>query len=117
MTFRPLFFLPRAWLRWAYIQAISERLFDTPFGWLFTSWDKHGIWFTHKGDEVMWTWPWRRGGLAPFISMSMSGTGEFGDARFRSLGELDDAWNGYFAAISTLKEIEDWDVTVGDAIS
>jgi len=76
---------------------------DTPFLALFTTVDRAGIWFPYKGDEVLWTWPWRRdrgdgwkGG--PFISVGFSGTGEFGDARFNSLKELDEMWDDYFNA-------------------
>jgi len=60
--------------------------------------DRGGIWFPYKGDEVLWTWPWRRKGLAPFVSVGFSGTGEWGDARFWSLKELDSQWEAYFNA-------------------
>ena len=105
LCFTPLFFLPRSALRWAYDQVYFEHLMDTPFVVLFTSVDKHGIWFPYKGDEVLWTWPWRRReregdnrGKAPFISVGMSGNGEWGDARYWTLKELDKDWDEYFAA-------------------
>lgn len=104
MTFRPLFFLPRRWLLWAYKQALWERLFDTPVCLLFTSWDSHGVWFPWRGDEVLWTWPWTRKGLPPLVSLLASGTGEFGDSRFKSLAELDGFWRDYEIAIEVVHD-------------
>lgn len=54
--------------------------------------DRWGIEFSHGVDRVLWLWPWRRQGGPAFISIYLSGTGEFGDARFASLRELRDAW-------------------------
>lgn len=97
MTLRPLFFLPRSFRRWAYEQACSEKLMEY---WvvrvIFCSIDKYGILFPYKGDEVIWTWPWRRKGLAPFISLSFSGDGSFSDARYWTLEELDKARRRFF---------------------
>ena len=92
MTFRPLFFLPRPALRWAHNQAYAEKLMKH---WvvraIFCTIDKYGIWFPYKGDEVMWKWPWRRKhDPRPFVSLVFSGNGEFGDAAFWSLREIDD---------------------------
>lgn len=98
MTFRPLFFLPRCVWLWAYNQAMWERLLDTPFGCLFWSADSLGIEFWYKGDIVIWTWPWRRYNRGPFISLGFSGTGEWGDARYWTLDELDREWDMYFDA-------------------
>lgn len=55
--------------------------------------DRVGIDFPHAGDIVIWTWPWCRKGLPKFISVGLSGTGEFGDARFHTLAELRKAWD------------------------
>jgi len=115
MKFRPLFFLPRPALLWAYRQAMSERLLDTPFGWLFTSWDSHGVWFSYKGDEVLWTWPWTRAGKAPFISLGFSGNGDFGDARYWTLAELDKDWDGYFDAERQMAERDEQDARFQEA--
>lgn len=108
MTFRPLFFLPDSWLRWAYEQAYAEKLMKH---WIvraiFCSVDGLGIWFPYNGDEVLWLWPWERQeregdnrGKAPFISLGFTGTGEWGDAKYWTLQELDRHWDEYFEALS-----------------
>lgn len=107
MTFRLLFFLPRKALRWVYDQAHAEHLMDTPVALLFISIDSLGIWFPYKGDEVVWTWPWRRKGLAPLISLTMSGTGEWGDARYWTLKELDNVWEMFYKACDEAPEMEE----------
>jgi hypothetical protein len=61
---------------------------------------KHGVWFHYKGDEVLWLFPWRRVGKEKFVSLLFSGTGEFGDARFNSLRELDLAWDEFERAMA-----------------
>ena len=78
---------------------------DTPFLLFFITIDRGGIWFPYKGDEVLWTWPWtrreRKGDnrrKAPFISVGMSGNGEWGDARYWTLKELNRDWDEYFTA-------------------
>lgn len=63
--------------------------------WLFAEPHRWGIDFPYKGDEVMWTWPWRRNGQPKYISLAFSGTGEFGDARFNTLQEIDAAWGAF----------------------
>ncbi len=69
------------------------RICYTPFKYLFCSIDKLGIQFWHKGDEVIWVFPWKRkNNKNKFISISFTGTGEFGDATFESLSELDKYW-------------------------
>lgn len=95
MTFTPLFFLPRSARIWAFHQAMAEHLLDTPVVALFASADFIGIEFWYRGDTVIWTWPWRRKGLAPYISLGFTGTGSLGDARFWTLGEIDATWKGY----------------------
>lgn len=113
LAFQPLFFLPRRALCWAYDQAYAEHLMDTPFAALFITIDRGGIWFPYKGDEVLWTWPWsrreRKGdnrGKAPFISIGFSGNGEFGDARFWTLKELDQSWEEYENACREISDRE-----------
>lgn len=52
-----------------------------------------GVEFIYKGDPVIYLWPWHRGPDArPWVSIGLSGTGEFGDARFHSLAEMDRVW-------------------------
>lgn len=60
-----------------------------------------GLEFPHRGDSVIWLWPWQRAGKGKFISLGFTGNGEWGDARFGSLAELDRAWEDYFAAEAT----------------
>lgn len=79
---------------------------DTPFLVFFITMDKAGVWFPYKGDEVLWRWPWRRKGLAPFTSTAFSGTGEWGDARFWSLRELDSQWEAYYTACEAAELME-----------
>lgn len=57
---------------------------------LHTYIDKTGIEFYYHGDWVIWLWPWKRRS-DKYISISLSGTGEFGDAKFSSLKEIDEA--------------------------
>lgn len=49
------------------------------------------LWFYYKGDEIGWNFKKKY-----WISIGFSGTGEFGDATFKSLKLLDKAWNEYF---------------------
>lgn len=58
--------------------------------------DRIGIEFHRKGDTIIWIWPWRR--TEPdkrYISVGFSGNGEFGDAVFATLREIDEAWEGF----------------------
>jgi len=58
---------------------------------------KNGVWFWRDGDEIMYIWPWRReGDRFKFISLQFSGDGSFGDAKFKSLKDIDKAWGDYF---------------------
>ena len=59
-----------------------------------------GIMFWHNGDEVIWTWPWKRNKKPKFISLLFSGNGDFGDARFNSLKEIDEFWKEYERAVT-----------------
>lgn len=54
--------------------------------------DRFGVEFSRSRDTIIWLWPWRRNGLPKFISVGLSGTGEFGDARFPTLESIDEAW-------------------------
>ena len=69
---------------------------------------KHGIWFWRKGDEVLYLWPWARKnhGKGKFVSLLFSGTGEWGDATFSSLKELDSQWEEYSNYGSKMINIE-----------
>lgn len=62
--------------------------------------DRLGIQFGYHGDDVIWTWPWKRDGRGAYISLGFTGTGEWGDARYRTLKEIDDEWDNYFEACS-----------------
>jgi hypothetical protein len=57
------------------------------------SFDRLGVEFPWKGDTVIWLWWWKRNGLPKYISGGFSGNGDFGDARFRTLAEIDKAWD------------------------
>ncbi len=55
--------------------------------------DKWGIAFEHKGDSVIWLWPWKRNFSKnkPFYSISFGGC-------FDTLYDLDLEWFCYFTA-------------------
>lgn len=55
------------------------------------SYSNHILWCYYKGDEAGWNFKKKY-----WISCGFSGTGEFGDACFLSLKELDGQWNEYF---------------------
>lgn len=57
------------------------------------SFDRIGVEFPRNGDTVIWLWWWRRNGLPKYISVGFSGNGDFGDARFHTLAEIDKAWD------------------------
>lgn len=65
-------------------------LFYSPF--IPLGFDNIGFRFWWRGDDIWWTWPWKRKGLPKYISLGFSGTGEFGDARFHTLKEIDKMW-------------------------
>ncbi len=89
---------------------LDWRLANTPVKWLFARADKSGVEFFYKGDTVIWLWPWRRKDKKlKFISLFFSGTGEFGDAMFSSLKQLDEAWRDCEEALSKLSENSDGD--------
>lgn len=53
--------------------------------------DKIGFDFYYKGDTVIWSWKKKK-----WISCGFSGNGQFGDACFNTLKDLDNEWNKYF---------------------
>ena len=55
---------------------------------LFLLIDRNGIWWYHKGDEVLWIYPWRRRGYK-YVSLMCEGC-------FQSIDELDKFWDEYF---------------------
>jgi hypothetical protein len=57
------------------------------------SFDRLGVEFPWNGDIVIWLWWWRRNALPKYISVGISGNGDFGDARFHTLAEIDAAWD------------------------
>ena len=54
--------------------------------------DKLGVEFPWNGDTIIWLWWWKRNGMPKYISVGFSGNGDFGDARFHTLAEIDAAW-------------------------
>lgn len=72
------------------------RMCYPPWCFLLSSFDKFGIEFPWKGDTIIWNWPWRnKNEKRRFISIGFSGTGEFGDARYNSLAEIDKDWQKF----------------------
>lgn len=79
--------------------------------WTQISFNGLGIEILYKGDNVIWTWPWHRQWkgqkLGPWISLGFTGTGEWGDARFWTLKQLDGQWDLYFKAEADTAKL--WD--------
>lgn len=67
---------------------------------------KNGVWFWRKGDELMWLYPWARKHYEgrKFLSLLATGTGQFGDAAFYSLKELDSYWKKVESAFGQINE-------------
>lgn len=64
--------------------------------------DKHGIEFSHRGDDVLWLWPWRREKWSRrYISFGFDGV-------FSTLRELDKLWEDYFAAQRRRRAMVEW---------
>jgi hypothetical protein len=57
------------------------------------SFDRLGVEFPWNGDTVIWLWWWKRNRLPKYISVGLSGNGDFGDARFHTLAGIDAAWD------------------------
>jgi hypothetical protein len=54
--------------------------------------DRFGVGFIHKGDEVIWLWPWMRSHQRrAWLSIGF-------EAEFMTLRDLDQEWEGYFEA-------------------
>jgi hypothetical protein len=65
-------------------------------------WIRHtGIPFRYNGDYIILRYPWQKG--KRWISILASGNGEFGDACFNSLKDIDDFWRS-FMDLSTCKK-------------
>lgn len=70
--------------------------YDTPLCFITLSFNKRDLEFQYKGDTVIWLYPWVRPEREKrFISLTFSGTGEFGDACYASLKELDKEWDDF----------------------
>jgi hypothetical protein len=71
--------------------------------------NKRGIWFFYKGDEVMYIYPWKRGVDKEwkFISLQFSGNGDFGDVKFKSLKDMDKAWDDYSKVSGPMESDQD----------
>ena len=85
------------------------KLAATPLKHFFSSFDKYGFEFFYNGDTVIWLWPWKRKDKEmKFVSLSFSGNGDFGDAVYKSLKELDNDWErlGAVCVSEPQKEIE-----------
>jgi hypothetical protein len=76
------------------IRGVDKSIFPKSFWhqYLVFKLDGSGIWFGREWDEILYVWPWKRNGKGKFVSLLASGTGEFGDASFSSLKELDQFW-------------------------
>lgn len=83
-----------AWIR-------SKNLIHIAYFLLNFRVEKSGIWFWRNGDIILWLWPWRQA-KHKYVSLMLSGTGEFGDAGFNSLKEIDRVWEEYNTMISAL---------------
>lgn len=58
--------------------------------------DKFGIDLWYKGDTLIWIFPWKRKNKElKWISLTFSGNGDFGDAKFKSLKELNNYWDEF----------------------
>ena len=64
--------------------------------WYF---DRIGFWFFYHGDEVGWIYPWRRKNKeGKWISLFFSGSGQFGDAVYKSLRDIDNEYECFIKA-------------------
>jgi hypothetical protein len=55
--------------------------------------DKSGVWFKYNGDEVCRLW--RKRDKYRYISLLASGNGDFGDASFEKLKDIDNFWKDF----------------------
>lgn len=87
------------------IRGIDKSIFPKWFWnqYLAFKFDKSGVWFWRKGDEILYLYPWKRKNKGKFISLLASGTGEFGDVSFLSLKELDKFWENCEAEFEKLQ--------------
>jgi len=83
----------RCFERWLFVE--KQWGYRPWISWLFSEIDRFGIEFPYKGDHIIWSWWWRRHGKPKYISIGFSGNGDFGDARFSSLKEIDKMWDEF----------------------
>jgi hypothetical protein len=62
---------------------------------------KAGIWFRYDGDEVCRLW--KKRDKFRYISTLASGTGEWGDAMFEKLSDIDQYWRDFEEACGKLE--------------
>jgi hypothetical protein len=63
----------------------EKKLFKT-----YIHFNKVGIWFYYRGDEIGWIFPWKRKDKdLKWASLTFSGNGQFGDVCFKSLKDID----------------------------
>jgi hypothetical protein len=99
---QPLFHIPIKRTRDGGKTHYIEKYWALPFGrelrihsGTFTKYNLQiGINFRYRGDEIIWLWPWKRKGNK-WLSICASGNGDFGDATFSSLVELDQFWEAF----------------------
>ena len=80
---------------------IRRFLMDLEISLFKTFWyfDRAGFWFLYHGDEVCWIYPWRRTNKdEKWISLFFSGSGQFGDAVYKTLKDIDDEYDAFCEA-------------------
>jgi len=59
--------------------------------------NRYGIWFDHKGDEILWKYPWYDAkNKKRFYSLGF-------ESNFYSIEDIDNFWNEYFEACKKIK--------------
>jgi hypothetical protein len=86
----------RRFERWLFIE--KQWGLRPGISWIFSDVDKHGVEFPYRGDHIIWLWPWRRQGKPKYVSVGFSGNGDFGDASFFTLKEIDKRWDDFETA-------------------
>ena len=77
------------------------------------SFDKIGFDFWYRGDTVIWSWKKKK-----WVSLSFSGTGEFGDdACFDKLSDLDKMWDEFMVFENNNLTNNDYDVSLDKEIT
>lgn len=62
------------------------------------SFNKIGFDFWYRGDDIIWSWKKKK-----WISCGFSGSGEFGDATYNTLRDLDKDWDNYFEVFNEIE--------------